>query len=286
MLSSLGKLLTARFLTKPIFLVGGSRSGTIVLLKAIGQHPDILATPSENPFITHLGRLAYDLTHDKSSARSYYDRSVRLTQHQIEDALRRLAIETSLGPDYGLRYLASESWTQRTLLSQKRFWCTKSFPGKNTALGLRVLYPDCPFIWIRRNGLNVIFSRSKFPEFRDLDFTEHCHHWANSIKRFAYLAELPNAVAIRHEDLRDEPETVFRRIFALIGVPDHPASAEFARNTHVHPLDNLSTTSGVNVVQVLANRPPPYESWTPNQRFTFKDICGDAMEIAGYEIPF
>ena len=52
MLDLLGKLASTRFSKSPIFIVGGSRSGTIVLLKAMGRHTRILSTPSEDPFVT------------------------------------------------------------------------------------------------------------------------------------------------------------------------------------------------------------------------------------------
>jgi len=42
MLDWLGKIACARFINRPIFIIGGSRSGTIVLLKAMGRHARIL----------------------------------------------------------------------------------------------------------------------------------------------------------------------------------------------------------------------------------------------------
>lgn len=286
MLSYLGQKLSHRLFDNPIFIVGGSRSGTIVLLKALGEHPDILSTPSENPFITDIGRMAYDLAFATERDVHYYDRTLRVSRGHIFHTLKRLAFESSLGPDYGVSYLLRQSVAQKRLLPARRHWCTKSFPGLNTAQGLQALYPNARFVWILRNGLNVVHSRTKFPEFRELDFSEHCQHWAESIRRFAYLIDLPAATVVHQEDLTDDPDQVFQRIFSLVGVPHHPASTQYALNNHVHPLDDESITKGVNVKEVLRKRPPPYESWTPEQRSTFRDICGDAMAKAGYELPF
>jgi hypothetical protein len=136
------------------------------------------------------------------------------------------------------------------------------------------------------NGFSVVHSRTKFPEFRDLPFSEHCHHWANSIRRFSYLRSSPIATVVHQEDLTDNPERVFRSIFQVIGIPYDPASAQYALNTHVHPLDDLSTAKGVNVKEVLALRRPPHELWSEEWRATFKTICSESMALAGYEMPY
>lgn len=286
MLTTLGKLISQRPFSHPIFIVGGSRSGTIVLLKALGEHPHILSTPSENPFITDIGRMAYDLSHADERDTYYYERTMRVSREHIYTTLRRLAWESCLGPNYGLSYLLKESILQRRLLPAKRRWCTKSFPGKKTAHGLLALYPCARFIWILRNGLHVVHSRTKFPEFRSLDFREHCEHWASSIRRFAYLAEMPTATVVHQEDLAENPDAVFRRIFELLKLPYHPGPTQYAFTHLVHPLDDEKITKGVNVKEILRQRPPPYETWSAEQISIFKEICAEAMATAGYDVPF
>lgn len=286
MLDTVGQIASRNFFDNPIFIVGGSRSGTIVLFKALGLHPEILATPSEDPFITDVGRMAYDLAHASERDVHYYERTLRVPRDYIFARLRQLALESALGPHYGLRHLLRQSVAQKTWLPRKRYWCTKSFPGRNTALGLQALYPNARFIWILRNGLHVVHSRTLFPEFRDLDFSEHCQHWADSIRRFAYLADMPAAAVVHQEDLADDPDAQFRRIFDRLGLPYAPAPTEFALNNHVHPLAQESVTPGVDVKAVLKQRKPPHESWSDTQRATFKDLCGEAMAQAGYAMPF
>jgi len=286
MLDTIGKLASRNFFDNPIFIVGGSRSGTIVLFKAVGLHPQILSTPSEDPFITDVGRMAYDLAYADERDVYYYERTLRVSRDYIYDTLKRLALESAIGPHYGLRHLARQSISDKKLLPAKRYWCTKTFPGENTAKGLQALYPNARFIWILRNGMNVVHSRTKFPEFRDLDFSEHCQHWAESIRRFAYLTEMPTATVVHQEDLTNDPDAVFRRIFQLVGVPYDATPTEFALNNHVHPLADESIHKGVNVKEALKQRTPPHESWSQVQKDTFKDICGGAMVQAGYDMPY
>jgi hypothetical protein len=281
-----GRFLSSHFAANPIFVVGGSRSGTIVLLKAIGQHPLILSSPSENPFVMDVARLANELATADERDTYYYQRSLRLSQEQIFDSLRRLIFETSFGPHQGARHLLAQLVTERVNVFRKRYWCTKTFPSETTAQGIQALYPKTHFVWILRNGIDVVHSRTKFPEFRDLPFAEHCDHWRSSIQRFAFLRRSTAATVVHQEDLTENPEAVFRRIFSGIGVPYHVASTDFALNNHVHPLANLDTKKGVNVKEVLAQRRPAYESWSESQRLAFKEICGESMEVAGYAMPY
>ena len=286
MLDCLGKLASARFLERPIFIVGGSRSGTIVLLKAMGRHARILSTPSEDPFITDVGGMVHSLEFCSEVEKRYYLETLRISHDYIYEALRRLALESALGPHYGLKKLTKLAVIKKVNPLAKHYWCTKTFPGKNVAQGLMQLYPEARFIWILRNGVNVVHSRRQFPAFRDLPFEEHCRHWADSIDRFSYLLEFPGTVVVHQEELVDDPDQVFRRIFEAFRIDYHPGPTEYALTHHVHPLGDESTTKGVDIKKTLSERPPAYQDWTQEQMRMFKDICGQAMQLAGYEEEF
>jgi Sulfotransferase family len=286
MLDTLGGMLSARFIERPIFIVGGSRSGTIVLLKAMGKHPEILITPSEDPFIVDIGNMVHRLEFVTEEERSAYLRSLRIPFDHIYASLRRLALESAMGPHFGLKNLTKTVVRDRTNVLRKRYWCTKTFPTEASAQGLLRLYPGTGFIWILRNGLNVVHSRTKFHAFRAMEFNEQCEHWAFTIKRFGYLFDMPEAVVVRQEDLLEDPEQVFRRIFEHLQMPYHRGPTDYARTTHVHPLDIRDTMKGVDVKKVLSERSPVHESWSEEQKNAFKRICGAAMLKANYDIPF
>jgi len=286
MLDTLGRFASKRFIKNPIFIVGGSRSGTIVLLKAMGRHAQVLSTPSEDPFITDVGGMVHSLEFCSEVEKQYYLETLRISKTYIYEKLRRLAMESALGPYYGFKQLIKLAVINKVNILGKRYWCTKTFPGKNVAQGLERLYPEARFIWILRNGVNVVHSRCLFPAFRDLPFAEHCHHWASTIKRFAYLLEMPGAVVVHQEELVDEPDMVFRRIFEKFRIDYDSKPTEYALTHHVHPLGDESTTKGVDIKKTLSERPPAYQDWTQEQKGTFKDICGEAMQMVGYEVEF
>lgn len=286
MLDWLGKFASTRFIKKPIFIVGGSRSGTIVLLKAMGRHARVLSTPSEDPFITDVGGMVHSLEFCSEVEKQYYQDTLRISQAYIYDRLRRLALESALGPHYGIKQLLKLAILKKVNPLGKRYWCTKTFPGKNVAQGLMRLYPEARFIWILRNGVNVVHSRCLFPAFRDLPFEEHCQHWADSIKRFSYLLEFTETVMVHQEDLVDDPDRVFRRIFEEFRIDYDPGPTRYALTHHVHPLGDESTTKGSDIKKILSERPPAYQDWTQEQMAIFKNICGEAMQLVGYEIEF
>ena len=83
MLDWMGKTATGRFFNSPIFIVGGSRSGTIVLLKAMGRHSQILSTPSENPFMTDIGGMAHSLEFCDEVEKQYFRETLRIPHDYI-----------------------------------------------------------------------------------------------------------------------------------------------------------------------------------------------------------
>ena len=129
-------------------------------------------------------------------------------------------------------------------------------------------------------------SRCLFPAFRDLSFEEHCQHWSDSIGRFSYLLEFPDTFVLHQEELVDDPDEVFSGIFEALGIDYDPKPTEYAQTHHVHPLGDESTTKGVDIKKTLSDRPPAYQDWTEEQKKIFKDICGKAMQLAGYDIEF
>ena len=97
---------------------------------------------------------------------------------------------------------------------------------------------------------------------------------------------MPGAVVVHQEELVDAPDAVFRRIFEKLKIDYDPAPTDYALTHHVHPLGDESTTRGINIKKTLSERQPAYQDWTPEKKTVFKEICGDAMRLAGYEIKF
>jgi hypothetical protein len=221
-----------------------------------------------------------------SDERDYYEKTLNYPKDYLYKHLRRLCFEYVAGPNFGLDSPAAEnSWQHGKSMLRKRRWCAKTFPTADEYRGLVKLYPNARFVYIVRNGINVVHSRTKFPGFRHLDFAAHCETWAKSIEVFGFFWSASNAISVRQEELINDPEGLFRKVFDFTDLDYDEKPADFVRNNLVIPLDQ-PTQTGIDVKQVFEARRSPFESWTPEQRRTFKEIAGDAMGKAGYEIAF
>lgn len=283
MINFIGKTLTNRCFHNPIFIVGASRSGTSVLLQALGKHPLILSTPGEAPFITNMGGAAY--LFEFAENKDYYLSSIKVSKEYLYDSLRRLSFEVAAGKHYGLKMIVKDIIRGDTSLFKKRYWCAKTFPGLNVSKGLLRLYIRAKFIYIIRNGCDVVQSMTKFSGFRQQEFEDQCRAWAKAVEKYSYLVDLESAIEVSHEQMVTRPEELFQNIFGFLGIENHEGPVNYVKNNIVHPLDK-PTQGAVNVEQFFSERKPSYESWSPEQRGLFKSICGEAMREFGYEIPF
>lgn len=278
----LARIASRRFFHRPIFQVGASRSGTIVLYKALGTHPRILSMPSENPFTTYVAAGVEPFEHGEET--DYFRESVKVSREYLYERLRELLFETTAGPQMGFKTLAKAA--AKGGFFRKRFWCVKCFPLEHHARALTVLYPEAKFIYIVRNGIDVVQSRTKFPAFRDQPFDHHCRFWLRAAEKFEYLTRWPSALEVRQEDLLMRPEDVFGRIARHLDIEDHPNPVEYVKTTLVHSRGDKATHTNTDVRKSLMERPPSYETWDASQRETFKRLCSDAMTKLGYEVPF
>ncbi len=279
----LGKMLTKSFFDNPLVVVGAGRSGTSVLLQALGQHPLILSMPGEAPFITTTAGGAYLLEYAENTR--YYEQSIKVSKEYLFDVLRRLSFEVAAGRHYGLKIVLNCIRGGDLYLLRKRYWCVKTFPGPDTSKGLLKLYGKAKFIYIIRNGCDVVQSMSKFSGFCQQSFEKNCKDWTDSVKKYRYLLDHESSIVIHHERLIEKPAEVFSSIFAFIGIGYHDKPAHFIQSTLVHPL-NKPTQKGVDVKGILSKRKLSYEDWSLEQREAFKEICGSAMKEVGYEVHF
>lgn len=284
MKAATARLMSSGFVDRPIFQVGASRSGTIVLYKALGTHPNVLSMPSENPVIDYFARAA--ALFEFGAEAWYFRESVKVDQPYFHAKLKELLFETTAGPHMGIKTLAKSLATRPLDFVQKKFWCVKCFPLEDSAHALTVLYPDSKFIYILRNGIDVVQSRTKFPAFREQSFEHHCAFWVQAARKFDYLRRWDRCLEVRQEQLLNEPEAVFSRLCRHLGIADHENPARFVRTTLVHSRGDEGTKSNVDARRMLTERAPSHDAWTDTQRSTFKRLCGEYMDKLGYEIPF
>jgi hypothetical protein len=280
MLTFIGKHISQKHIHHPIFIVGTGRSGTSILLQALGAHPSIIAFPGESPFLTSIGGAA---TLFNGTEQNYYRNAIRLSHPAMMRKLRELGFEASGGEFYALKNTLKHRYRHRQFARNTvRYWAAKTFPTELVSDGLDAVYPGAKYLYIVRNGIEVVHSMTKFHGFKDNDFTSHCQTWAASAEKYEYLQTRPNALMIKHELLSQDPDSLFSEIHEFLALTDKGESAGFTKTNVIHPLDKTDVHTDNNQ-ELLSRRGSPTALWGKQQRAIFLDICAYQMQRLGYD---
>jgi len=279
--SAIGYTLASGRTDHPVFLVGCARSGTTALGRALGTHPEILYCAREAPLVNYLARSAYHYRF--SDVCDYVQESTRLQESDLSSKLKTLCYESVWGRHFGLKDNLSYLRRNRKLPSGS-MWLVKAFPDENEGRGLTWLYPNAKYVYIHRNGIDVVNSMMSFGWYSKQSFAKLCEHWSIHMARYAYLTRKERAVAVRYDDFLQVPSQVFERVFDHLGISHDESPLAFSRTNLVHPLGEPDKQTDPR--KVLTKREPSFERWHEKSRRTFKDICGDEMRKNGYALPF
>jgi hypothetical protein len=173
----------------------------------------------------------------------------------------------------------------------KRHWCLQTFPEEIEYQCILGLYPQAKFIYLTRNPINAIYDQmnKKINKGVKPDFTVHATKWAQSIKRFRYLTDTPNAVHVPFEALNTNPEATINMIQEFIGVRNQPKLFKHTEKifSRPSPQKNIAATPG----NTLLNIPPAggcqdiFNSWPEAFRIEFRKTCTAGMIELGYQLP-
>lgn len=276
----------AAFLDRPIFVVACGRSGSTALCNALNEHPRVHMPEREAPLIHKIGEVAYDYACSEKAA--YCHRNVDLPEADVVAELRRFAWRTVLGPAVRLSMRPLGVGRKLSAVAPDRHlrhWGAKVYPGREAAEGLSWLFPELRYVYLYRNGIDVVRSMAEFPGFSRMSFEERCDQWRWRAEMYDYLREHERAVTVRFEDFVGDAEAELARVIEALGLPADDGPARYASSTMVHPLERRDTVRA-DPRSELAKREPAYASWTSAERETFKRRCGASMARLGYDVPF
>jgi hypothetical protein len=267
---------------RPVFVVSCGRSGSTAMRKSLDAHPQIVMG-AEAPFVHRYAGLAADYAYAENA--SYFQGAIRVSEQELRDALRYQLYRSVFGPNMGFAY----SWRARgaenhVASGQVRYWGAKAFPDGHEYRGLRWLYAEPRFVYIYRNGIDVVHSMSKKYNFKRFSFRERCERWAERVETYDYLRRAEGAVAVRFEEFVEDNEAVFDEVLRALDLPPSAAPARFASSNVMHPLGAPDEQGSAK--EVLERRPPAYASWTDEERAVFVEVCGEGMRTFDYPIPF
>ena len=202
----------------------------------------------------------------------------------VETSFRRLIFEASIGDEAGRERL-HEEFAAGTDVANLRGWLAKvGGLGKPAVAGFSGLFEGLKPVYVHRNGVDTVQSRTQFGPFAKQTFESNCEKWAKGLGLLRLLEQNSDVIVVRHEELLNDAEGLFTQILGELGLDEDPAPAQYALNTARHPTQDLDDEQ--TIAEHFETRAEAHGSWNDEQKRIFLDICGKAMDALGYEIPF
>lgn len=279
----------------PTFIMSTERSGSNLVRKMLGAHPDIAAPPPAHHLI-HLSRiLPYygPLTDDSNFEDLVYD-AVVMTQvenshlewkHDIEvdDVLERVTARNLPGV---LEAMYDEVADREEALG----WACKENRLWEDAFAIRDTIPDAKFVYLCRDGRDVAVSMQNVPTHDEHVYyiaREWFDHQLLCLEVVQELAAHDAALILKYEDLIETPEDELRRVCEFVDVEYHPRMLGF------HKLDETQEAADKTVFWENLSKPVMsdnkgkfYDQLTERERQIFESVAGNGLEMLGYPLQF
>ena len=262
----------AKFINHPykniplVYLSGVGRSGTTALRISLGMHKDVEYNGKEN-------NIAYDLLETARHNCTYHSRKVamQLSQGKYDRLFTNMIM--------GLLY------PRPSLLKRPKMWMVSSDISPERADYLLTLHPKTKFVYIVRNGIEVVSSRMSFSGFKDKTFEWQCEAWVKAEEIVRWGQSREDFFLIRHESLLDEhaAECVFRELFAWLNIDNDPECLQALTSNKFHP--TKVSIENEEYTKDLTKRSLRYHAWTDEQKESFGRICKPSMDYFGYDLP-
>jgi hypothetical protein len=142
---------------------------------------------------------------------------------------------------------------------------------------LAAAYPRGRWIWVQRNGIEVLDSRRRtHPE---MTFEEGCHDWAMVIRDWQRARTLVSerCLEIDQRDVATSGPETAGRIAAFLGLDER--AAEGLAEVFGRDRPGRTTTRDYRNALRLEDT-----DWTEAERQLFRAICAEAMATAGYPL--
>lgn len=257
-----------------LFQAAVGRSGSTILRRSIGLHPDVYYNGAENNLIQDIAGVG----HLNCTRQSRID-SMRVDQRAYDDSFRRLICDLT--------------WPDRELRARQVHFAAIN-PGAEHLDFLCQIFPNAKIVCLVRNGLEVVCSRMKHQSFAGNEFQSQCETWNRCTQMIDWGERNPDRFFLfRHEWTYDSQlvESKLDQIFKWTGIPNSPEVVANIRNV----IDCMPTTevpkefSQMNDAEkqnYFREKADRCQDWSDAQREQFIELCKPLMERLGYSIPF
>ena len=259
--------------TRFLFLAGVGRSGTTILRRSIGLHPQVYYNGRENNLIQDVIEVAqHNCKHPSRKT------AMVVTQTEYDRCFRDLLIDL-IWPDTSER--------------EQPVYFAAINPLGNQLDYLRQIFPATKIIGLVRSGIEVICSRMKYESFSDNEFITHCQTWIRTQSVIDWGIQRPDDFFLfRHEWMYqpDQLKTQIEKLLQWAQLDSCESIAQYISNYLAHPSGephkSFELMDAEEKREYFAAKSDQWRHWSAEQRKTFQEVCGEFMQQLGYRMPF
>ena len=258
---------------KYFFIAGTGRSGTTILRRSLGLHPEIYYGGKENNIVQDVIGIAQ--TNCRQPTRQA---SMLVTQLEYDRAFRNLLTQL----------IWPECDRHKTDVLQAAI-----NPSAEIMDYLVEIFPNALILGLVRNGIETVASRMKHRSFAHLSFEKQCETWVKSHGVLQWGKRHPEQFRLFRHEWTYQTEELDRQLSAIFDWLGIGACPEVYQNFSAKlwhpsqaPIEPSETWSFAKKAQYFKKNSENWQQWSVDQQSVFKEICGPMMDELGYPIRF
>lgn len=272
-------------MNSPIFIFGSARSGTSLLSRIIGSHPNIGV-----PFESHLYNRFYpwlkyygDLEKEKNRKRLIHDllSSDVMALWDIKPEFNDIVNHVNVNTFHGIVDALMNAWLDKC---GKQRWGEKTpwhmFYWREIMEG----FPEAKFIFIVRDGRDASMSWLK-ARFGPKHIYPAALRWKNFHDEYENFKQVVNSVSLyelKYEDLLDNPEKIAKEICTFIGEEYSDEMLAFHKSTTSYKTDK-GNDKNLTKPLMKSNKEKWKQALSQDEKRIFEAVASNELERYGYQ---
>ncbi len=271
-------------MSPPIFIFGSARSGTSLLSRIVGSHPNI-GVPYEShlynqfyPWLKYYG----DLELEKNRNRLVRDilRTDVMNDWEPKPAFEDIVNAIERSDFHGIVDAIMNAWLKKV---GKNRWGEKTpwhlYYWKEILQG----FPDAKFVNIVRDGRDSSLSwqQARFGPKHIYISARRWKHYLDEYTEFKKAIRSEDLFELRYEDLLDDPEKTARDLCSFVGEQYSDQMLAFHESAVAYPTDKGNDE---NLAKPLmqSNKEKWKQQMTQKELRIFEAVAGKELEEYGY----